>query len=87
MLPVRITLRDGTITVSGDEEAVPWLTRFYFGGEEGGNGHAGHDGGGDGAGLKQLVSDRLDEIDPREVNAIRIGDGPDGLPIVVRVGR
>ncbi|MPY93916.1 MAG: type I DNA topoisomerase [Acidimicrobiia bacterium] len=72
---------------AGGEEAVPWLSRFYFGGEERveqsrGNGH-----GISAAGLKQLVSNRLDEIDPREVNAIRIGEGPDGVPIAVRVGR
>jgi DNA topoisomerase I len=54
----------------GDEEVVPWLERFYFGGN------------GSGAGLKQLVSERLGEIDAREVNSIPISD-----EIVVRVGR
>ena len=54
----------------GDEEVVPWLERFYFGGN------------GSGAGLKQLVSERLGEIDAREVNSIPISDD-----IVVRVGR
>ena len=54
----------------GDEEAVPWLERFYFGGN------------GSGPGLKQLVSERLGEIDAREVNSIPISDD-----IVIRVGR
>jgi DNA topoisomerase-1 len=56
---------------SGDKEAVPWLSRFYFG-----NGQPG---------LKQLVSDQLGDIDAREINSIPIG-GPDS-GIVVRVGR
>ncbi|HEX4863869.1 MAG TPA: type I DNA topoisomerase, partial [Acidimicrobiales bacterium] len=55
----------------GDQEATPWLTRFYFG-----NGSVG---------LKDLVSHNLGEIDAREVNSISIG-GPDS-GIVVRVGR
>ena len=58
---------------SGDEEAIPWLRRFYFG-----NGQAG---------LKTIVSERLGEIDAREVNSIPIGAGSDGQEIVVRVGR
>jgi DNA topoisomerase-1 len=58
---------------AGQEQAVPWLTSFYFG---------------DGSpGLKQLVSDHLGEIDAREVNSIPIGAGPDGQEIVIRVGR
>jgi DNA topoisomerase-1 len=56
---------------SGDKQAVPWLSRFYFG-----NGQPG---------LKQLVSDQLGDIDAREINSIPIG-GPDS-GIVVRVGR
>jgi DNA topoisomerase-1 len=55
----------------GDQEGVPWLSRFYFG-----NGHVG---------LKELVSHNLGEIDAREVNSIPIG-GPDS-GVVVRVGR
>ncbi len=58
---------------AGQEEAVPWLTSFYFG-----NGSPG---------LKQLVSEHLGEIDAREVNSIPIGSGSDGTVIVVRVGR
>jgi DNA topoisomerase-1 len=57
----------------GGEEAVPWLSRFYFG-----NGTPG---------LKHMVSDRLGEIDAREINSILIGEDEAGTPIVVRVGR
>ncbi|HLI25348.1 MAG TPA: type I DNA topoisomerase, partial [Acidimicrobiales bacterium] len=59
----------------GAEEPVPWLQRFYFGAPTNGSG----------AGLKQMVSDRLAEIDAREINSIPIGAPEDGL--VVRVGR
>ncbi|MFN0092143.1 MAG: type I DNA topoisomerase [Acidimicrobiales bacterium] len=67
---------------SGAGEAVPWLSRFYFG--------AGGPRSGDGAeagGLKTMVASRLDEIDPREVNAIPLGLDAQGEPVVVRVGR
>jgi DNA topoisomerase-1 len=39
------------------------------------------------AGLKSMVSERLDEIDAREVNSIPIGVDGEGVPVVVRVGR
>ena len=65
---------------TGDEEVVPWLSRFYFGAEANGD-----------PGLKAMVSDRLGEIDARAVNSVVIGgsDGgsEDGGGIVVRVGR
>jgi DNA topoisomerase-1 len=69
---------------NGDRERVEWLTRFYFG-EPG----ASQD---NGLGLKELVHERLGDIDAREVNSIPIGTAPaegggDGDPIVVRVGR
>jgi DNA topoisomerase-1 len=57
----------------GSAEAVPWLSRFYFG-----NGQPG---------LKQMVNDRLAEIDARAVNSIPIGSDPEGNAIVARVGR
>jgi DNA topoisomerase-1 len=60
---------------NGQEEAIPWLARFYFGD---GNGAAG----GIGAGLKQMVNGQLGDIDAREINSIPVGDG-----IVVRVGK
>lgn len=55
----------------GDEESVPWLSAFYFGDD----------------GLKQKVATRLDEIDPRLVNSIPIGEDSSGTEIVARVGR
>jgi DNA topoisomerase-1 len=58
---------------SGDREAVPWLSRFYFG-----NGQVG---------LHAVVTERLDEIDAREVNSITIGRDSEDREIVVRVGK
>jgi DNA topoisomerase-1 len=60
----------------GDGEPLPWLTRFYFG-PPGGKG--------DDEGLKQMVAERLADIDARAVNSIPIGDPSTG--VVVRVGR
>jgi DNA topoisomerase-1 len=57
----------------GQEEAVPWLSRFYFG-----NGRPG---------LKSVVAENLGEIDAREVNSIPVGVDDEGREIVVRVGR
>jgi DNA topoisomerase-1 len=57
----------------GREDAHPWLRRFYFG-----NGHPG---------LKTMVSERLGDIDAREVNSIHLGSDDEGREIVVRVGR
>jgi len=57
---------------SGDQEAIPWLRRFYFG-----NGREG---------LHDLVHERLGEIDAREVNSIPLAH-EDGNGIVIRVGR
>ncbi len=62
----------------GDQQSVPWLQRFYFGAPEAG---------GAAAGLKAMVSERLDEIDARDVNSIRMGVDDEGREIVVRVGR
>ncbi len=58
---------------TGRREAIPWLSEFYFG-----NAHPG---------LKALVSDHLDEIDPRDINSIPIGVDPQGREIVARVGQ
>ena len=55
---------------AGSEERVEWLQRFYFGS------------GGD-PGLRQLVTEHLDEIDARVVNSIPIPRSE----AVVRVGR
>ncbi len=57
----------------GQEEAVPWLARFYFG---------------DGTpGLKPTASEHLDDIDARDINSIPLGTDGEGKEIVVRVGR
>lgn len=56
---------------SGEEDSVPWLSRFYFGDE----------------GLKQKVADRLDSIDPRIINSIPIGTDGEGREVVARIGR
>jgi DNA topoisomerase-1 len=73
----------------GTEEAVPWLSRFYFGSGPATNGSNGTNGGlsTDGAGLKRLVEVQLGEIDAREINSIPIGMSEDGTPVAVRVGR
>jgi DNA topoisomerase-1 len=59
------------LIASGEAEMVPYLSEFYFG-----DGHAG---------LVDLVARALEEADPREVNAIVVGDPKDG--VTVRVGR
>ena len=59
---------------AGEEEQVPWLQRFYFGGE-------------DDPGLKEKVSSRLGDIDARAVNSIPLGVDADGEDVEVRVGR
>jgi DNA topoisomerase I len=56
---------------AGEEERVPWLTRFYLGDE----------------GLKATIEQRLGEIDARAVNSIPIGTDDQGREIVARVGR
>jgi DNA topoisomerase-1 len=63
---------------TGEGEMVPWLTEFYFGPRRGGERHGG---------LKELVSERLDEIDARSINAIPIGVDADGVPVEARAGR
>jgi DNA topoisomerase-1 len=69
---------------NGERESTPWLTRFYFGAPD-----AGPDAVRDvsTAGLKSMVSERLDEIDAREVNSIPLGQDSEGREIVIRVGR
>ncbi len=68
---------------SGTGEALPWLTRFYFGSDA--PGAMASDGTEvDTLGLKATVSSHLAEIDAREVNSIPLGEGSDGQPIVAR---
>ncbi|TKJ31955.1 type I DNA topoisomerase [Blastococcus sp. CCUG 61487] len=66
----------------GNLQRVDWLTEFYFGGEGRGSGIA------ESGGLKQIVGQRLEEIDARGVNSIPLqATSRDGEPVVVRVGR
>jgi DNA topoisomerase-1 len=68
---------------SGSLGRVDWLTEFYFGGE---GRHAG--GIAASGGLKQVISERLEEIDARGINSIPLrATGADHEPVVVRVGR
>jgi len=64
---------------SGEADAEPWLSRFYFGSD-------GVDGQPPRPGLKALTSD-IDGIDARDVNSIVLGADDNGVPIVARVGR
>jgi DNA topoisomerase-1 len=64
---------------NGTEQSAAWLGRFYFGDETSTEA--------DPHGLKQLVTDRLGEIDAREVNSLPIGLAEDGELVVARVGR
>jgi DNA topoisomerase-1 len=57
----------------GSQEAQPWLSKFYFG-----NGSPG---------LRDMVKERLEAIDPRAINSIPLGTDPGGKDVVVRVGR
>lgn len=56
---------------SGEEERVPWLSRFYLGEQ----------------GLKATIEDRLGSIDARAINSIPIGTDDQGREIVARVGK
>ncbi len=66
----------------GQGGSVEWLTRFYFGSEEGKDGGLARQGG-----LKKMVGDNLGDIDARDINSIRIGRDDRGREVVVRVGR
>ncbi|QBI56102.1 type I DNA topoisomerase [Streptomonospora litoralis] len=56
----------------GETESVPWLRRFYYGGD-------------DESGLKDLVGDQLSEIDPKEVSSFPLA-GTDIMIRVGRYG-
>ncbi len=66
----------------GRQQRGNWLSSFYFGGEHGVEGSVARSGG-----LKKMVGDRLDDIDAREINSIKLFSDSDGRDIVVRVGR
>jgi DNA topoisomerase-1 len=78
---------------SGRGEALPWLTRFYFGtgavgAEANGNGDGVGNGNGVGTmGLKASVATHMGDIDAREINSIPLGADANGEEIVARVGR
>ncbi len=58
----------------GTEDRVPWLSRFFHGNGE--------------TGLLDLVSpERLEEIDPAEINSIHVGTDDAGNEILARVGK
>ncbi|WP_423916648.1 type I DNA topoisomerase [Candidatus Poriferisodalis sp.] len=66
---------------SGERDAEPWLTEFYFGDQDAKTPS-------DARGLRYLVSDdRLADIDPAEINSIPIGIDADGESVIARVGR
>ena len=68
---------------SGEQERVPWLRDFYFGDSSNGDSSSGEQA----VGLKTLVSEHLDEIDPRKINEILLGADENGEPVYVREGR
>jgi DNA topoisomerase-1 len=64
---------------AGSAASTQWLSRFYFG-DDSSTAEDPH-------GLKELVTDRLGDIDAREVNSLPIGVAEDGEQVVARVGR
>jgi DNA topoisomerase-1 len=64
---------------NGSAQSAAWLGKFYFG-DETSTAEDPH-------GLKDLVGDRLHEIDAREVNSLPVGNAEDGELVVARVGR
>jgi DNA topoisomerase-1 len=66
----------------GREQRGNWLSSFYFGGDHGAEGSVARSGG-----LKKMVGERLDDIDAREINSIKLFADEDGRDVVVRVGR
>ena len=57
----------------GESEALPYLNEFWFG---------------DGAvGLKPLLAEKAEQIDPRDVCSLPVGSDPQGRQVVVRIGR
>ncbi|MEC7524299.1 MAG: type I DNA topoisomerase [Myxococcota bacterium] len=70
---------------SGDEQVVPWLERFYLG--PNGQAPANENGVVMETGLKEMVSEKLGEIDAREINSLPLGEDEQGRTVVVRVGR
>jgi DNA topoisomerase-1 len=79
---------------SGDEQSVPWLSRFYFGINGEGDAAANHEAPKNGkaaseldAGLRRLVAERLEKIDARAINSLGLGKDSTGTDVIIRVGR
>ncbi|MBV9315071.1 MAG: type I DNA topoisomerase [Pseudonocardia sp.] len=70
---------------AGDQQRTVWLSGFYFGSGSVGKAETGSVAGS--GGLKKLVGVNLEEIDPREINAIPLFTDAHGDEVVVRVGR
>lgn len=66
----------------GREQRGNWLSSFYFGGDHGVEGSVARSGG-----LKKMVGERLDDIDAREINSIKLFGDSAGRDVVVRVGK
>ncbi|MEY4547780.1 MAG: hypothetical protein RL685_3975 [Pseudomonadota bacterium] len=74
----------------GEEEAVPWLKRFYFGVDAAparAKSTRAAPTGGLAVGLRTLVAERLNEIDARAINSLPLGKDDQDRDIIVRVGR
>ncbi|HEY8474937.1 MAG TPA: type I DNA topoisomerase [Natronosporangium sp.] len=67
---------------AGEAARVEFLRAFYFGADHGVPGSVARAGG-----LKKLVTEKLGEIDAREVNSIPLFTDDQGRQVVVRVGR
>jgi DNA topoisomerase-1 len=64
---------------TGDADRVPTLEDFYFGPVT--------DDGARHGGLKDLVTDRLPEIDAAAINSFKIGEDAHGMPVIAKPGR
>ncbi|HJQ45071.1 MAG TPA: type I DNA topoisomerase [Amycolatopsis sp.] len=67
---------------SGNEQRTRWLSKFYFGGDQGVDGSVGRLGG-----LKKLVGSGVEDIDAREINSIPLFKDEADRAVYVRVGR
>ncbi|MEM9194915.1 MAG: type I DNA topoisomerase, partial [Myxococcota bacterium] len=70
----------------GQQKTVPYLKRFYFGGDAPAN-QNGTPSNGAGVGLRDLVARELEAIDARAINTLPLGEDSEGRMVAVRVGR
>lgn len=68
---------------NGRAESVPWLTQFYFGTD----GAESKDSGSAEVGLQRMVTDKIGDIDAREVSTIHLGVDSQGVEVIARVGK